>query len=68
MVSVETCSLITTLQSIGTIYLRWRSLDAILLKVNWNDDVVALFFFSPLDVREIPQPHLTKRCKQSARE
>ena len=68
MVSVETCSLISTHQSIATIYLRWRSLYTILLKLNWNDDDVALFFFSPLDVRETPQPHLTKRCKQSARE
>ena len=68
MVSVETCSLISTHQSIGTIYLPWRSLCAILPKLTWNDDVVALFFSSPLDVREILQPPLTKRCKQSARE
>ena len=68
MVSVETCSLISTHQSIATIYLRWRSLYTILLKLNWNDDAVAYFFYSALDVREILQPPLTNRCKQSARE
>ena len=68
MVSVETCSLISTHQSIATIYLRWRSLYTILLQLNWNDDAVAYFFYSALDVREILQPPLTKRCKQSARE
>ena len=68
MVSVETCSLISTHQSIVTIYLPWGSLDTILLKLNWNDDAVAYFFYSALDVREILQPPLTKRCKQSARE
>ena len=51
-----------------TIYLRWRSLDAILLKLNCNDEVFTSFFYSALDVGEIPMPHLTKRCKQSARE
>ena len=68
MVSVETCSLISTHQSVVTIYLPWGSLDTILLKLNWNDDAVAYFFYSALDVREILQPPLTKRCKQSARE
>ena len=68
MMSVETFSLISTHQSIATIYLRWRSLYTILLKLNWNDDAVAYFFYSALDVREILQPPLTKRCKQSARE
>ena len=68
MVSVETSSLISTHQSIVTIYLPWGSLDTILLKLNWNDDAVAFFFYSALDVREILQPPLTKRCKQSARE
>ena len=68
MVSIETCRLISTHQSIGTIYLPWRSLYTILLKLNWNDDVVAFFFYSSPDVGEILQPPLTKRCKQSARE
>ena len=68
MVSVETCSLISKHQSIGTIYLPWRSLYTILLKLNWNDDAVAYYFYSALDVGEILQPPLTKRCKQSARE
>ena len=68
MVSVETCSLISTHQPIVTIYLPWGSLDTILLKLNWNDDAVAYFFYSALDAREILQPPLTKRCKQSARE
>ena len=54
MVSVETCSLISTHQSIGTIYLRRRSVHAILLTLNWNDDVVvARFVYSSLDVGEI---------------
>ena len=68
MVSVETCSLISTHHSIVTIYLPWSSLYTILLKLNWNDAAVAFFFYSALDVGEILQPPLFKRCKQSARE